>query len=67
MLSRYPMRAELRRAVLADDLPALAPHVNAYLLRFYFAIMDMKDAEFIQRLNEIPGNTQSKERASNHG
>jgi hypothetical protein len=30
------------------------PHVNAYLLRFYYAIVGMKDAEFIRRLNEIP-------------
>ena len=54
VLSHYPMSAELRRAVLDDDIPALAPHGNAYLLRFYFAICGMKDAEFIRRLNEIP-------------
>ena len=62
VLSRYPLRAELRRAVLADDLPAIAPHVNAYLLRFYFAICGMKDAEFIRRVNEIP-----PKGMSNHG
>jgi hypothetical protein len=67
VLSRYPLRAELRRAVLADDLAAIAPHVNAYLLRFYFAIQGMKDAEFIKRLNEITPEGQSKERASHHG
>ena len=42
VLARYPMSAELRRAVLADDVAALVPHVNAYLLRFYFAICGMK-------------------------
>jgi hypothetical protein len=63
VLSRYPLRAELRRAVLADDLPALAPHVNAYLLRFYFAILGVKDAEFIARLNQLP----AKSEASRHG
>ena len=54
VLANYPLRPELRRAVLADDLAALAPHVNAYLLRFYFAIRGMKDAEFIKRLNGLP-------------
>src|SRR5690349_2530417 len=58
VLSRYPLSAELHRAVLNDDLAALAPYVNAYLLRFYFAICGVNDAEFIRRLNELP---QSKE------
>jgi hypothetical protein len=67
VLSRYPLNAELRRAVLDDDLAALAPHVNAYLLRFYFAICGMNDAEFIRRLNELPGHAQPNEQVSNHG
>jgi hypothetical protein len=54
VLSQYRLRPELRRAVLADDFPTIAPNVNAYLLRFYFAICGMKDAEFIRRLNELP-------------
>jgi hypothetical protein len=58
VLSRYPLSAELRCAVLADDLAALAPHGNAYLLRFYFAICGMKDAEFIGRLNELPAKSE---------
>jgi hypothetical protein len=62
VLARYPLKPELRRAVLADDLAAIAPHVNAYLLRFYFAIRGMKDAEFIQRVNEI-----SPKKVSSHG
>lgn len=68
VLSRYPLRAELRRAVLADDLPALAPHVNAYLLRFYFAILGVKDAEFIRRLNELPAKSEaSRDGVLSHG
>jgi hypothetical protein len=68
VLLRYPLRADLRRAVLADDLPALAPHVNAYLLRFYFAILGVRDAEFIQRLNELPGKDEAaKKGVPNHG
>jgi hypothetical protein len=67
VLARYPMSAELRRAVLADDVAALVPHVNAYLLRFYFAIRGMKDAEFIRRLNEVPAAHKSKEQVPHHG
>jgi hypothetical protein len=65
VLSRYPLSAELRRAVLEDDMAVLAPQVNAYLLRFYYAILGVKDAEFIKRLNDLPGST--KEQLSNHG
>ena len=68
VLARYPMRAELRRAVLDDDIATLAPHVNAYLLRFYFAIRGVKDAELIQRLNELPTAKQVPSKgASHHG
>ena len=53
VLARYPMRPEMRRAVIEDNIAALAPHVNAYLLRFYYAILGVKDAEFIKRLDEL--------------
>ena len=65
VLARYPMSAELRRAVVEDDIGALVPHTNAYLLRFYYAILGVKDAEFIERLNALTDTT-TKERAS-HG
>ena len=48
------MDPKLRDALLADDLATIAPHVNAYLLRFYYAIRGVKDADFIRRLNELP-------------
>jgi hypothetical protein len=66
VLARYPMSAELRRAVIEDDIAAIAPHVNAYLLRFYYAILGVKDAEFIKRLNEISGPAAIKDKVS-HG
>jgi hypothetical protein len=56
MLSRYPLRPDLRTAVLEDDIELLSRHVNAYLLRFYFGICGMSDAELISRLRAIrPG------------
>ncbi len=50
VLDRYPLKPEARRAVEADDVPALAKLVNAYLLRFYFFAIGMKDEQFIARL-----------------
>ena len=58
VLARYPMSAELRRAVVEDDIGALVPHTNAYLLRFYYAILGVKDAEFIERLNALTDDDQ---------
>jgi hypothetical protein len=66
VLARYPMSAELRRAVIEDDLATIAPHVNAYLLRFYYAILGVKDDEFIKRLDELPSSAAAKEKVS-HG
>jgi hypothetical protein len=66
VLARYPMSAELRRAVIEDDIAKIAPHVNAYLLRFYYAVLGVKDAEFIKRLDELPGSAAAREKVS-HG
>jgi hypothetical protein len=67
VLTCYPMAPELRRALLADDIATIAPHVNAYLLRFYYAIVGMKDGEFIRRLNEIPKTEAASKGVSHHG
>lgn len=53
VLSGYPLSPEMRSAVLNDDLEAIAPHVNAYLLRFYFSISGMKDDEMLARLHAM--------------
>ena len=53
VFDRYSIRAEHRPALLADDVAALAPFVNAYLLRFYFQVRQMPEATFIARLREI--------------
>jgi aromatic-ring opening dioxygenase LigAB LigA subunit len=67
VLARYPMAPELHKALLDDDIATIAPHVNAYLLRFYYAIVGMKDAEFIRRLNEIPKTDAVPKGVSHHG
>lgn len=53
VLAEYPLSAEMRKAVLEDNLEAMAPHVNAYLLRFYFSISGMKDDEMLARLHAM--------------
>ena len=62
VLDRYELKPAVRKAVLDDDVGTLAPLVNAYLLRFYFQIRGMPEAEFIARLNALD---RKKERA--HG
>ena len=53
VLDRYEIEPDVRKAVLEDDVGAIAPLVNAYLLRFYFQIRGMPEAEFIARLNAL--------------
>ena len=53
VIGRYEIKPELRKALLEDDVGALAPLVNAYLLRFYFQIRGMPEAEFIARLHAL--------------
>jgi hypothetical protein len=66
VLARYPMKDELRRAVIEDDIGKIVPHTNAYLLRFYYAILGVKDAEFIERLNALT-DANAKEQVTSHG
>ena len=53
VLERYGLKPEVRAALLADDVSALAPLTNPYLLRFYFAAAGMRDADFIARLRAL--------------
>ena len=53
VLARYPMAPELRKALLADDIETIAPHANAYLLRFYFQVRGMPQDEFMARLHAM--------------
>ena len=53
VLAEYQLSVEMRQAVLDDDLETMAPHVNPYLLRFYFSISGMKDDEMLTRLHAM--------------
>jgi hypothetical protein len=50
VLARYPLKPEVRAAVEANDVAALAPLVNPYLLRFYFLAAGMSEDEFLKRI-----------------
>ena len=66
VLKDYPLRPEIREAVLKDDLETLAPHVNAYLLRFYFSMSGMTDPELLARLHAMKPTEKSSEETA-HG
>ena len=66
VIGRYEIKPEYRRALLDDDVGTLAPLVNAYLLRFYFQIRGMPEAEFIARLHALQAKMQAKKEAA-HG
>ena len=55
VLKDYPVAPALLEALAADDVARLAPHVNAYLLRYYFAAIGMPDEIFIARLGPYNG------------
>jgi hypothetical protein len=52
VMARYPLSPEVKAALLADDVAALAARVNPYLLRYYFTYIGMPDEDFIRRLGE---------------
>jgi len=52
-MARYPLKPEVKAAVMRDDVGTLSTLVNAYLLRFYFSSIGMKDPEFIGKLRAM--------------
>jgi len=52
VLERYPLKPEVRRAVVEEDVPALAKWVNPYLLRFYFVATGKPEAWFLERVRK---------------
>jgi hypothetical protein len=53
VLQEYPLKPEIRQAVLDTDVAVLAANVNAYLLRFYLSSTGMKDDELMARLHAL--------------
>lgn len=51
VLARYPLKPGVRAAIESNDVAALAPLVNAYLLRFYFLVSGMPETEFLRQIH----------------
>jgi hypothetical protein len=51
VMGRYPLAPEIKEALKQNRVSFLAERTNAYLLRYYFFAVGMKDDEFIRRLN----------------
>jgi len=64
VLDRYPLKPEVRAAVERDDVPFLAARVNPYLLRFYFVVVGMPEAEFLGKVKKAGAVTAAR---SSHG
>jgi hypothetical protein len=69
VIGRYPIKPDVRQALADDDVGKLSPLVNAYLLRFYFQVRGMPEAEFIARLHATQGGqkTEKVAQGADHG
>jgi len=54
VLERYPLKPEVRLAVVKEDVAALATLVNPYLLRFYFVAIGKSEDWFLERIRNVP-------------
>ena len=52
VLDRYPLKPEVRLAVVQEDVTMLARLVNPYLLRFYFVAIGKSEAWFLERIRK---------------
>jgi hypothetical protein len=57
VLDRYPLKPEVRRALLEDDVGFLAHGelVNPYLLRYYFQLLGYDDDAVMAKLHAAAG------------
>ena len=55
VLHAYPLASEVRQALEEQNVAALAPRVNAYLLRYYFGIIGMPDTQFLSAVRSVRG------------
>jgi protocatechuate 4,5-dioxygenase alpha chain len=53
VLDDYPLKPELRQALLDDDFSVIQPVANAYLLRFHLLISGYDDEQSIALLKAL--------------
>ena len=52
VLDRYPLKPEVKRAVVEDDVAKLDPLVNHYLLRFFYVAVGKPESWFLERIRQ---------------
>ncbi len=62
VLARYPIKPSVLQSLKDDDIAALAPKVNPYLLRFYFFATGKSETWFLERIRSLP-----KAKEATHG
>ena len=53
VLATYDVSEALKDALRRDDVAALAPHTNGFLLRYYFIAAGVLEPEFLDGLQRI--------------
>jgi hypothetical protein len=64
VLDRYPLKPEVRAAVERDDVVFCSQRVNPYLLRFYFFVAGMSEADFLRKVKTAGADAAAR---SSHG
>lgn len=56
VIARYPLAPDVIAALEGDDVAALAPLTNGFLLRYYFLVAGMPEQTFLAQLHAMkPG------------
>lgn len=53
VLAGYDLSERLKQALRRDDVAALAPHTNGFLLRYYFIAAGVPEPQFLAGLRRI--------------
>jgi hypothetical protein len=59
VLDDYPLKPELRQALIDDDFTVIYPAANPYLLRFHLLISGYDDAQSIALLKGLDENKET--------
>lgn len=53
VIDQYGIPIKLVIALLDDDIPAIAPHTNGFLMRYYFIACGISEGAFLAGLQNI--------------
>lgn len=52
-IDKYPVKPEVKKALMEDDIETLLPLMNPYLMRFYLLVSGYGDQESIDLLHKF--------------